>query len=115
MRNELMGKILIFAFSFLVCMIFTANQSEAANWEYNLTVSRVAVHDDCYIIDTNSGLSNCAVAGRFAIPASASNAKEIYATALTAFLTGKFIDIYYDIARGCIKGGIFSFLIEIHN
>ena len=84
-------KSILFLVPVLCCMLLTAGKSEAADWAYNLTVDRVAVQDNCYIIDTNLGLSNCSVVGRIAVPATASNAKEIYATALTTFLTGNLL------------------------
>jgi len=98
----------------LCCVVVTTSTSKADDWVKNLTVNRVGVHDDCYVIDTNASQADCEVPGRFAIKTNAVNAKEIYATALTAFLTGKRVDIYVNANKECLKGGIVSILIEIH-
>lgn len=104
----------------LLLVLFTVSPLSAADdlWYSNMKISHVATYNTCYIIHTDSqDAVGCGIPGRFAIMRNNVMAKEIYATALTAFLANKFVDIYVQDTSNpeCCYSGIVGLMIQIHN
>jgi hypothetical protein len=86
----------------------------ADGWYNGFNINALYVRNDVYLIDTNSTL-NCGMSGRFSIKSDVPLAKQMYTTALAAFLGGKKIDVYVDGAQGCVLNGMVITNIGIHN
>jgi hypothetical protein len=105
---------LLFAGLFFV--VAASSVSEAADgWYDGLKVTHIVVHGGYYLIETDSSLADCNAPGRFTIKGDAVMAKEMYVTAMSAYLTGKRINIYIDAAQGCLNSGMVATLISIHD
>ena len=92
------------------------SSSNAANgWYENISIRAVTAHGSYYLLDTSSTLADCGYAGRFAIPANTSMARDMYAMALTAYLNGKKIAIYVNAGQGCAIDGMVSVLMTLHD
>lgn len=111
--GNLVAKSFLAFFLAMACVAMMAGTpSHAADgWYDGLRV----VHGGYYLVETDSPLADCEAPGRFAIRGDAVMAKEMYATAVMAFLTGKRINIYVDAAQGCLNNGMVATLISIHD
>ena len=112
--TKIAAKSLLVLFLTLSCMTMTASSSEAADgWIWNLTVHFVTVGADSYIIDTDYHDSGCGSPGRFVIRKDAPQAKEMYAMALTALVSGKLVNVYAEPGQGCHLEGRVSTWVAI--
>ena len=89
----------------------------ADGWYGNFSIRGLYVHPyqvDTYLIETTSTL-NCGAVGRFTIKSDAPLAKQMYTTALAAFLGGKTISVFVDGAQGCVQDGMVITKLGIFN
>ncbi|MCM2359009.1 MAG: hypothetical protein NDI77_12725 [Geobacteraceae bacterium] len=117
MKIDHMVKKALLIFFGTVCVIGVgvSSSSAAGGWYDNISIREVIAHGGYYLIGTNSTLADCGVQGRFTIPASTPMARDMYAMALTAYLSGKKIAIYVDANQGCAVSGMVSTLMTIHD
>lgn len=99
----------------IVCNIGYSSAFAAGGWYGGIYINLLGAHGDYYLIDTNSTLINCGFAGRFIIKGDTAMAKQMYSTALAAFLGGKKINFYVDGTQGCVGDGMVITRIGIYN
>jgi len=113
MKKIMVKSVLVFLLA-LCCFGVTTSTSKAADeWINNLTVHYVTVGVDSYIIDTDYNNSGCGSPGRFVIRKDTPMAKDMYAIALAALLSGKRINIYAEPGQGCHLEGRLSTWIAL--
>lgn len=93
--------VLAFLMSILPAVSFSAQ-----TWTALGTVTAVYSHNGQHVIETNIVDAPCGTAGKFWWPTSDSDAKDMFALALSAYVAGKRIRVVHDpAATSCSSGG----------
>lgn len=102
----------------LTCLLACAPAAafSAQTWTALGTVTAMYSHNGSHIIETSIADAACGSAGKFWWPTSDSDAKDMFALALSAYIAGKRIRVVHDpAATSCNSGGNLALFMGIQD
>ncbi len=109
-------RVLLIIFLMIVCSSALPDRSEAVEgWVSGLRVYSALVTADSYVIDTDgAALSGCGMPFRIIIKAELPLSKAMYATALSAFMSGNKIAVNIPDDNACYQQGVLIDVLAVN-
>ena len=113
MKTMIVSPFVIILCLSLIGLLNTPSRAEEAGWKNGLRINELTVHGGFFVIDTDGNINDCPDQGRFTFAADVLGAREMYGTALAAFLGGKLVHLYWDATCDPYIGGHSMTLLRI--